>query len=366
MIKVLIIGHVGKPVGGLSMYYESFLNSSIKNKVCLAFIDSMSGTKTFSERGIISLLNLYNAFKIVSKVLYMFWVFRPDLVDLVTSYQTSFLKNSILIILSKLHNKKVILRPRCSIKMFIPEKKSLWRKYTLWVLKLCDGIIVLSSEWDGLHKLIPDVVISRFPNAIDLSSLSLIRRFYEKDFVNILFLGHIGREKGIYELIDAVAMLDKSAVRNFRVYIVGESLKENELAEVEKLIDTQNLYKLIEIRPPVYQEEKIDYFKRSDIFVLPSYHEGMPISIIEAMAAGLPIIATRVGGIPDLIEDNLTGMLIDPKDPVGLSMALKKIIQMKEVRSTMGKAAREKAVKGHEIENYIDSIVSFYYQTLEA
>jgi glycosyltransferase involved in cell wall biosynthesis len=250
--------------------------------------------------------------------------------------------------------------------MFIPEKNNVWRKFILWVLELCDGIIVLSSEWDGLHKIIPDVTITKIPNAIDLSSLSSIWRFYEKDFVNVLFLGHIGREKGIYELIDAVAILNKSAVCNFKVYIVGEALQENELVEVEKLIDTQNLCELIEIRPPVYREEKLDCFKRSDIFVLPSYHEGMPISIIEAMAAGLPIIATRVGGIPDLIEDNITGMLIDPKDPIGLSMALNKIIQMKEMRSKMGKAAREKAVKGHEIENYVDSIVDFYHQTLEA
>ena len=83
----------------------------------------------------------------------------------------------------------------------------------------------------------------------------------------------------------------------------------------------------------------------SDIFVLSSNWEGLPRSIIEAMMAGLPVVATRVGGVPELVEDGVTGFLVPPKDPDALAEALQRLIADPELRLRMGQAGRKKALK---------------------
>jgi len=83
----------------------------------------------------------------------------------------------------------------------------------------------------------------------------------------------------------------------------------------------------------------------SDIFVLSSNWEGLPRSIIEAMMAGLPVVATRVGGVPELVEDGVTGFLVPPRDPDALAAALQKLLNDPELRRRMGEAGREKALK---------------------
>lgn len=364
-MKILIIGHVGKPVGGLSIYYESLLNSSISKKIDIEFIDSMSGTKTFAERGKLSTKNIWNGLKLLKIFISRIIAFQPDIVDIATAYKASFLKNSLLIIIAKLFGAKVVLRPRCSIRMFLPDKPRIWNSYVLGILGFCDGIIVLSNEWMILEGKIKNKNIALFPNAIDLSLLSAIERVYIDGSVEILFLGHIGKEKGIFDLIEAISSMDISLNKRFKLRIVGESLKEQEVKKLKENIIQKGLSELVKILPPVYGDSKNEYFRSSDIFVLPSHHEGMPISIIEAMGAALPIVASTVGGIPDLIEDGITGLLIPPHDTMALSKALEKLILSEELRDRLGNAAREYAKKNHEIEGYIAKLINYYQMICE-
>lgn len=79
--------------------------------------------------------------------------------------------------------------------------------------------------------------------------------------------------------------------------------------------------------------------QRANLFVLPSYIENMPVSILEAMAAGLPIVATGVGGIPDIVEDGVSGILVAPGDRPALAAALRRLLQDEALRNEMGEAA---------------------------
>jgi len=361
-LKILVIGHIGKPVGGLSIYYECLLNSSFADKVNYRFLDSMSGTKAFAERGKFNTISILNGVILFIKFTWCIFTFKPDMIDIATAYGNSFLKNSLLIIFAWLLGKKVILRPHCSLKMLIPENKKTVRFYTLIILRLCSGIIVLSKEWIHLSELLPGKRIELLPNAINLDPFLEIERPH-RNYITILFLGHIGREKGIYELLDAVELLN-SASNNFRLILVGESLQKDEIAEIDEKIKEKKLESLISILPPAYGSEKIQYFIDSDIFVLPSHHEGMPISIIEAMASGLPIVATDVGGIPDLIKNNVSGLLIQAYNSKELADSIYKLLKSTELRRYLGENARLKAKENHEIENYVDDIVDYYQQII--
>jgi len=102
----------------------------------------------------------------------------------------------------------------------------------------------------------------------------------------------------------------------------------------------------------------------SDIFVLSSNWEGLPRSIIEAMMAGLPVVATKVGGVPELVEDGVTGFLVPPKDPGALTEALQKLIADPELRRRMGEAGREKALQEFTLDRMLRETEKVYREVL--
>ncbi|MFO0180934.1 MAG: glycosyltransferase, partial [bacterium] len=83
-------------------------------------------------------------------------------------------------------------------------------------------------------------------------------------------------------------------------------------------------------------QDKLNVVEQADIIVLPSLSEGMPNALLEAMAAGLPVVASSVGGIPDLVKDGYSGVLVSPNDPIALASALKRLVESRDLRISFG------------------------------
>jgi glycosyltransferase involved in cell wall biosynthesis len=113
---------------------------------------------------------------------------------------------------------------------------------------------------------------------------------------------------------------------------------------------------LVEYLGAVPMDERIEFFRRSDIFVLPTYAEAMPMSVIEAMAAGLPVISTRVGGIPELIEDGVDGILFAPGDVGALAEKISFLLNNKDTRIKIGKKAKQKAREQMDFRVYVNKL----------
>ena len=109
---------------------------------------------------------------------------------------------------------------------------------------------------------------------------------------------------------------------------------------------------------------KYKYYKQADIYVLPSYAEGLPMSILEAASYGLPIVATRVGGIPEIIDDGVNGFLIDPGDKGALTDRLLRLIENPELRSQMGRAAYQKVKEKFDVDTVVKQLDSLYQEFL--
>ena len=109
-------------------------------------------------------------------------------------------------------------------------------------------------------------------------------------------------------------------------------------------------------------EAKKDYLRISDLFVFPTYFEGQPVSVLEAMAYQCGIVATNVGGIPQMVEPGQTGLLIKPKDPEGLKSALEKLLSDPELCECLGKNARAKVQKEFSIEKSLQELIKIYQQ----
>src|SRR5690606_10983036 len=122
-------------------------------------------------------------------------------------------------------------------------------------------------------------------------------------------MGRLGSRKGTWDLLEAFKRL-AAEVPNVRLVLGGDG----EIDKARRIVARDGLEARVTIAGWLSGAEKLDVFNRTDIYALPSYHEGLPASIVEAMAAGAPIVSTPVGGIPEAVTDAFNGFLVAPGD----------------------------------------------------
>ena len=167
-----------------------------------------------------------------------------------------------------------------------------------------------------------------------------------QDKVRVVFMGWIDRKKGVFDLCEAVLRLKRQGLA-LSVLICGEG---EHFTELESWIKANGLCADVALLGWVFGEEKSDVLASSDILILPSYSEGMPNAVLEAMSYGLPVVASRVGGIPELVKDGESGLLVDPGDVDALTMAIERLSVDTALRVRMGARARELCNLNHSVD----------------
>ncbi len=164
-----------------------------------------------------------------------------------------------------------------------------------------------------------------------------VGRSISKETVLIGANAELIKNKGLAYLIDAISRRNLYGdYRGFISIVIGQGEDKDKLQEQINSLNLQNSLYLAGFVPDAKR-----YLKAFNIFVLPSLKEGLPYTIMEAMAAGLPVVATNVGGIPDLLEHKKTGLLIAPKDVRALAEAIQALIQNKKMREELGSEAQK-------------------------
>lgn len=179
------------------------------------------------------------------------------------------------------------------------------------------------------------------------------------DFLIITTVANLKPKKGYNFLIEALKILSAKNL-NFFAFFVGEgNLKD----EIERCIFTSSLSKrvfLLGKRDDVY-----NILLSSDIFVLPSLWEGMPVSVMEACLSHLPIIAFNVGGIPELVLDGETGILVSPPDVKRLAEAIETLLVDKEKRKKMGEAGYNRITTEFSLEKMVNGVENIYLELMK-
>lgn len=178
-----------------------------------------------------------------------------------------------------------------------------------------------------------------------------------EDATVFCFVGRLTEQKGLDVLLRAVAEI-RNQRTCFRLWIIGDGPLRGEL---EHYASEQNLVPTVQFLG--FKDNVPMLLKASDVFVLPSRYEAMPISLLEAMASGLPCVVTDVGDNAELVEDGVTGIVVPPNDPDALAIALEKMLFNSEIRRLMGEAARRKAQE-YSIEQMVTRITSVYEELL--
>ncbi len=174
----------------------------------------------------------------------------------------------------------------------------------------------------------------------------------------ILFLARFVAGKGIYELLDAFKAINQWHSES--VLIMAGDGPERQAAR--DWCRTHNLADSVRFPGYVGGSEKAQLLLDADIFALPSLAEGCPVSLLEAMGAGLPVIVTPVGGIPDIVRDGVNGIVIKASDSSEIAGALRRLIEATELRAKMGQHNREEAWRKYEAQRVAAGIEIFYRQ----
>jgi glycosyltransferase involved in cell wall biosynthesis len=230
------------------------------------------------------------------------------------------------------------------------------RNFEIGLDKLVGTARVIVTETDYSEKFLRDRFpergdrIHRIYNGLNLAEFG--RATFSSDPPSIVAVGRLIAKKGLANLIRACALLVEHG-RSFRCEIFGEGPLENELrSQIEQL----GLQERIQLPGPKPQHELRARLANATVFVLPSVPESeggmdnLPTVIMEAMATGLPVVSTTIGGIPEMVVDNETGFLVQPEDAAALAGAIEKITNDRSLGQRLGRAGYERAQKLFSIE----------------
>jgi glycosyltransferase involved in cell wall biosynthesis len=226
-------------------------------------------------------------------------------------------------------------------------------------LRLPDVIVVLARvELEAYRAFVPRQHVIALPNSIDCAAFAGLppRRPDPGAALRLVYIGRLAREKGLHELLRALALVRECGV-DARLTIAGSGVEEGRLREAT---DRLGLASRVEFAGPAFGRRKIELLGSSDVFVLASHSEGLPYALLESMAAGVPVIASHVGAIPDVVVDRVHGLLIPPRSPEALADAIAKLASDRDRLVRMGTACRERIAGGYSIDSLAEKFCRLY------
>lgn len=229
------------------------------------------------------------------------------------------------------------------------------------IFRQCDSFIVLSKTWKDYYAEnlgLDEKRITILPNPTELPFVVPNRNNTSK--VKFGFFGRVGARKGTFDLIEAYASLPEHLKQKSELIIAGDG----ELEDAKNLVDILHLQENVTFLGWIDAKTRDTLLATIDVFVLPSYNEGLPMALLEAMGWGLPVIVTPVGGIPELVISGQNGLMVLPGDVEMLSKTIQQLIEYENYRLSLGQAARL-SVAPFDVSNYSNSLSRIYTALLK-
>lgn len=342
-IKVLMIGPARDVKGGITSVVDNYYEYGLDKIVDLKYIETINDKGKISK--FISEKKGYMEFKK--------YIDEYDIVHIHMASRRSTFRKCKYIQMAKKKEKKIIVHVHgAEFKKFFEKCNSKQQEYIKETLNLSNVIIALSEEWkEYLKNLVDEEKIRVVYNAI------MIPEDFEKNLntKKILFLGRIGQRKGIYDLLDVIEEL----VRKFpdvKLYVGGDG----EIKKFKQIVSEKNIESNVTYVGWICGKEKEKLLRNCSIYVLPSYNEGMPMSLIEGMVYKNVAISTDVGGIPKVINNMENGILIKPGDKEKLLNSLNNVLNDENLRRKLSSSARNTVEVKFDISKNIQEVVEIY------
>jgi len=281
--------------------------------------------------------------------------FRPHVVHLNTSAQLRGPWDTVMLAVATMLGVRSIYHLRMGRLPQILARKR-WEWWGLWgALRLADQVVVLDQESEeALKRVLPAKRVVRLPNAIAPPSPGVGHAGAEGP--SVLYLGHVIPTKGMKELMEAWRELRP---RGWRLQLAGLGSTTYQEA-LRQVVGPDAGVAFLGDLPP---EAAWRCMQAAEVFVLPTYTEGFPNVILEAMAAGKAILSTRVGAVPEMLDadrDEPCGLVVKPRDVAALAAALRQLLSDPQLRETLGRRAQAKLARSYTTDVVFDRLLRLW------
>lgn len=347
--KVCMIVQAPMVKGGIASVVNGYRGSVLEEEFKIKYVESYKDGGKFTK-----LLKGISGYFHFIKVLFLE---KPELIHIHSSFGPSFYRKIPYIYMANWF--KIPIVNHCHGAEFdtFYLKASMRKKRLIEkVYNKCSVMIALSDEWkERLGLIVPVSKIKVIENYSSIHEDAIKEKTNRKSNKQILFLGEIGRRKGCY---DIPAIVEKVVEKFPEVkFVLGGT---GDIASIQSLLSEKGIEKNVVFPGWVRGKEKDKLLRESDIFFLPSYNEGMPMSILDAMGYGLPVISTIVGGIPKIVHNGENGYVCEPGDVQALSDALIKILMSEFLCKKYARSSIEIVKQGYSFERHIKQLAKLY------
>lgn len=354
MISVLMCGNHSTNKGGMTSVINQILEKDWKAEgVELNFIPTyLPGSKI---QTITYFIMAY------LKILLFFLLHKPDVFYTHMSVRGSFSRTI------SLHNICKIFKVKDVIHLHGSEFEQWYRSETLEkkkkisnLFETCGTVIVLGQKWEHfVHEISPGANIKQIHNCIDIPESTVS---WNDASIRFLFLGVLIPRKGVHVLLQAVKQLaERNLIENYEFAIGGTGPEENNL---KKYVRENNIDNNVKFLGWLEGSKKTEEIMKSNVFILPSYNEGLPVAILECMSFGLPVISTNVGDIADAVKEGVNGYLVTPGDTEAIISSIQKVSD-KENWYKLSENSRKFAEQQFNINLFYAEILSVWKSCIE-
>lgn len=297
----------------------------------------------------------------IAAIFKLIWVCITDrevkIIHIHHASRGSFMRKSLLVLIGKTFGKKIILHIHGGGFHNFYKRSRLMKPVIRWALQTSDAVVCLSGMWKEYYsstfKLKRLVIIN---NVIEEPAVTT---HIQNGTLNLLFLGHINQKKGVFDLLQVLASNRDQFKQKVKVTFGGIG----EVERLEKEIAENNFNGDVKFAGWVNGEKKAELLNKCDVYILPSYFEALPISILEAMSYGKPVISTYIGGIPEIVKPGFNGWLFQPGDQGALGTIISEAMGNKELLKEYGNNSLTIA-KNYTPESVFQSLKELYQQIL--
>jgi glycosyltransferase involved in cell wall biosynthesis len=325
--RVIVTGPSRTAVGGGPMHINLLMRSTVAREFDLHYVE-------VGSRGQESPASDESAFAMVRRLVWTPLALagailrrRADIVHINTSMvRKSFWRDLVYFAIAKALRTKVIYQVHGGSPDNFRTTNGRYRRALTWAFRNADAVVVLcSKEYHEYKQFVPLDRLVMIPNSIDLAEYAAARpRGYAGTPVRLGYLGRLDAEKGLLEAIEAVRLLVYE--RNFdaiSLVLGGSGPLHGELA---RRITALHLERHVRLIGPVRGEAKAQFWRDTEVLIFPSYHEGLPYTVLESLASATPVIGTSVGGVPDAVTDGVHGILVPPRNARAVADAIATLI----------------------------------------
>ena len=346
-LRLLHVGPLPPTWSGMGVHLKNFLVSvpicAQKNWVLNTSTEALPGNP--NNQKLPTPDRMFRHFKLAEQVYRTVRANRIQLVHLNgSSHDLSFLGNLIIVVGAKLAGARVVwhLHEDLSVALF-PGKKIYTQRLFLFSMRVSDALAVMTvkdKEIAALYIPSSKVVVLSPTCSPDFINLTIER---STGLFRVLYVGWLTKAKGIFDLLQ-VALKIKDLIPKIVFEILGTGMSDEDTKVVRDFVELHNMQDRVNLHGVVIGDAKQQQFADAQVLFTPTHWDAFPVSILEAMSAGLPVLGTKVGGLPVMLENGKGALLTDVGDIAGMVDSLVTLSKDERLRYCMGQANRERFV----------------------